>query len=253
MPRIKEFEEEFSSACDAVLITDLKDVYYFTGYFPHSPAYLLFFGDGDLRLLVPELEHEDARQNATGCEVINLRENLALDCVGKIVSKMGKIKTMGFESDNMTVSTYLKFIEKLKSITFKSVSDIISKLREAKTQKEIEFLEKAAGIADLGVKAALDQIEEGKTESDVAGEVEYQMRKAGSQKIPFDTIIASGPNGALPHATVSERKIQRGDLIIIDLGATYGGYCSDMTRTVCFGKPSDEQLKIYELVLKAHL
>ena len=112
MPRIKAFEEKFSSVCEAVLITDSKNIYYFTGYLPHSPALLLFFGDGDLRLLVPELEHEDARQNTSACEVVNLKGELASDCLVKIISKMDNVKLLGFEPDHMTVSTFMNFTNK---------------------------------------------------------------------------------------------------------------------------------------------
>ena len=250
--RIKEFYEKFSSACEAVIISDPKNIYYFTSFFPHSPSYLLIKNDLSLKLLVPELEYEDAKEHSKNTEIVNLKNEEAIDFLIKILQEFNKLKILGFENEYMTVSTYLKLTQKLKSIEFKGVTKILNSTREVKTPKEIEYLEKAAQIADIGIKTALENIEKGKMEIEIAGEVEYNMRKAGSEKAPFDTIIASGPNSALPHATASERKIQKGDLIIVDIGATYKGYCSDMTRTICFDKPSQKQLEIFNLVLKAH-
>ncbi|MHA1384351.1 MAG: M24 family metallopeptidase [Candidatus Helarchaeota archaeon] len=252
MSRLKKFIEKIRSVCDAVLLIDTKNIYYFTGFYPHSQSYLLLTEDSCMRLLVPELEYEDARRSSKKSEVVNLKNEQPINFLVKNIKKLEGVKTLGFESEIMTVSTYLQLTKDLKSCEFRSISNILNEIKEVKTEKEIKFLEKSAEIADIGVHTAVNAIEEGKSENEIAGEVEYAMKKAGSQKIPFDTIIASGPNGAMPHATASERKIKRGDLIIIDLGATYKGYCSDMTRTVCFGKPTRKQREIYELVLKAH-
>ncbi|MFX1450183.1 MAG: M24 family metallopeptidase [Promethearchaeota archaeon] len=250
--RIKEFHEKFISVCEAVVISDPKNIYYFTGFFPHSLSYLLIKNDLSLKLLVPELEYKDAKEHSKDTEIINLKDELPIDFLIKSIQEFNELKVLGFENEYMTVSTYLNLTQKLESIQFKGITEILNSIREVKTPKEIEYLEKAAQIADIGIKTAIENIEEGKIEKEIAGEVEYNMRKAGSEKIPFDTIIASGPNSALPHATASERKVQKGDLIIIDLGATYRGYCSDMTRTICFDKPSQKHLKIYNLVLTAH-
>ncbi|MHA1378785.1 MAG: M24 family metallopeptidase [Candidatus Helarchaeota archaeon] len=250
--RLKEFEDRFSSLCQAVLITDPKNIYYFTGYFPHSAAYLLVIEGQYLKLIVPELEYEDATHNKGNIEVLNLKNEPTFEFLSKTIMQIDGIKTLGFENEFMTVSSYMNISKKLDSIDFENISDILFEIREIKTQEEINYLRKSAEIADIGIKTAVETINEERTENEVAGEVEYAMRKAGSQKVPFDTIIASGPNGALPHATTTERKIRKGDLIIIDLGATYKGYCSDTSRTICFGKPGSKQQEIYELVLNAH-
>ncbi|MFX0137016.1 MAG: M24 family metallopeptidase [Candidatus Hodarchaeota archaeon] len=250
--RIKEFHEKFSSACEAVIISDPKNIYYFTGFFPHSPSYLLIKNDLSLKLLVPESEYEDAKEHSKNIEIVNLKNELPIDFLIKTIQEFNTLKILGFENEYMTVTTYLKLTQKLETIEFKGITEILNSVREIKTPKEIEYLEKAAQIADIGIKTAIETIEEGKMEIEIAGEVEYSMRKARSEKIPFETIIASGPNSALPHATASERKIQKGDLIIVDLGATYKGYCSDMTRTICLDKPSQKQSEIFNLVLKAH-
>lgn len=251
--QIKEFKEDFSSICEAVLITDPKNIYYFTGFYPHSTSYLIIDNDGILKLLVPELEYEDAIENSRESEVIKINNEEPLtDFLNRTIIEPKEIKSLGFENEYMTVSTYLALSQKLKAIQLISITELLNSMRAIKTLEEVEYLKKTAQIAEIGVRTAVDSIEQGKSEMDIAGEAEYSMRKAGSEKISFDTIIASGSNSALPHAMASERKIQKGDLIIIDLGATYKGYCSDITRTVCFGEPSEKQQEIYNLVLKAH-
>ena len=127
-------------------------------------------------------------------------------------------------------------------------SEIINGARIIKTEKEIEAIRRAGEIGDLGFKTIFECIEEGKTEYELVAEAEYVMRKAGSEGIPFDTIVASGENSAYPHAKTTNKKVQDGDIIIVDIGARFNGYCSDMTRTFIFGKPGKEKAKLINLV-----
>lgn len=97
----------------------------------------------------------------------------------------------------------------------------------------------------------LPKLKEGMREIEVAAELEYHMRRRGAQRVAFDTIVASGPRSALPHGVASERRISEGDLVVIDFGVVLGGYCSDLTRTICVGEPTAKQEDIYNLVLEA--
>ena len=109
-------------------------------------------------------------------------------------------------------------------------------------------MKKSAKLGNIGFNAIFDSIEEGKTEKQLAAEAEYAMRKAGSDGTSFDTIVASGEQSAFPHATTSEKKIHDGDIILVDIGARFEGYCSDMTRTFIFGKVDSEKAKLINLV-----
>ena len=140
-----------------------------------------------------------------------------------------------------------------KGIELKPLNDVLMKPRQIKTPEEIELLRQAEHIGDLAFEDILGILKPGMTELEVAAELEYSMKKHGAEGFSFDTIAASGKNSSMPHAIPSEKKLENGDFLTMDFGCIYKGYCSDMTRTVCIGKASDEQKKIYNIVLSAQL
>jgi len=129
----------------------------------------------------------------------------------------------------------------------------VESLRAIKEPEEIELITKAVEISDSAVEYIKDVIHVGMNEKELAWEIEKFMRENGSQSLPFDIIVASGPNSALPHAKPSSRAIQPGEPILIDIGARIGGYASDLTRTICLGTPDKAFNKIYDIVLGAQL
>ena len=124
-------------------------------------------------------------------------------------------------------------------------------LRKVKDKQEVECIRKAAELTSKGMKTAIEVVRPGLREYEVAAEAEYKMRKSGSGMLAFDTIIAGGSRSAFPHARCSDYKIKEGDLVVIDLGASFRHYRADMTRTVVAGKPSPKQEKIYRIVKDA--
>lgn len=141
--------------------------------------------------------------------------------------------------------------DKLVGIELVPVTGIVEKLREVKEPGEVDRIKRAAEIADIAYNKVADSLEAGMTEKQVAWEVEKTLRENGSEAIPFEIIVASGPNAALPHARPTERVLQDGDTVVIDMGATYLGYASDLSRTVCIGTPDDTFRKVYSTVLDA--
>ena len=131
-------------------------------------------------------------------------------------------------------------------------SNLIRELRKIKDQEEIKLIREACRLADIGMQRANEIICLGIKEKDVAAEVEYAMRKAGSDGTAFETIVASGYCCAYPHGTYLERTIREGDFVVVDLGATYKFYRSDITRTFIAGKATEKQTRIYETVKLAH-
>ena len=125
--------------------------------------------------------------------------------------------------------------------------------RRAKDQEELALVQKAIDVADAAMETVSPTIEPGETEREVAWRLERAMRELGADSLSFDTIVAAGPNGAMPHHRPSEREIAAGEPVVIDMGATVGGYCSDITRTICVGEPDDTFRKIYDIVLGAQL
>jgi Xaa-Pro aminopeptidase len=128
--------------------------------------------------------------------------------------------------------------------------DLVWDLRKIKTKKEIKLLQKSAELAEKGMKRVAELIEKGRSEIEIAAEAEYAMRRAGSERAPFNTIVASGKNSWLPHAGATNKRLRRGELITVDLGATYRGYASDMTRTFAIA-PTRKQRELLRVVKRA--
>ena len=132
-------------------------------------------------------------------------------------------------------------------------SAFLRELRAQKDPEELERMEQAQRIAEKALGQILAEIRPGVTEKEIAARLQYLMLHFGAEKMSFDPIVASGPNGSMPHAVPTERKIQTGEFVTMDFGCVYKGYCSDMTRTVCVGRPTEEMKRVYETVLRAQL
>jgi Xaa-Pro aminopeptidase len=161
------------------------------------------------------------------------------------------ITTLGVEADRISYKLFQELQEKLPHLEIRPLSGVVEPLRRVKTPQEIACIRHAAFFADEAFAKVLPLIRPGVTEREIAYELEYALARAGSQGTGFPTIIASGHHAAMPHATPSERKIQKGDFIIMDFGGRHRMYPSDMTRTVVVGKASEEQKKLYRTVQQA--
>ncbi len=161
------------------------------------------------------------------------------------------LSKLGIEEDFMTYGQFIEFTDKLTDTDIIPLEGAILKLRSVKMPNEIKNIEKAAGIADEAFKHILGFIKPGLTESDIALELEFFMKKKGAGKLSFESVVASGKRSSLPHGVASGKIVEVGDMITLDYGCVYNGYCSDMTRTVVLGKANDRQKEIYDVVLKA--
>jgi Xaa-Pro dipeptidase len=130
-------------------------------------------------------------------------------------------------------------------------SGFLRELRKVKDENEIELMRKAGELTSEGMRVAREVVAAGVKEYEVAAEIEYAMRKQGSYGTAFETIVASGSCSAFPHGGCSDREIRKGDLVVVDIGATYKYYHSDMTRTLVAGKPSEKQKNLYQIVKTA--
>ena len=158
----------------------------------------------------------------------------------------------GFEEQRMTVAEHAVYSEKLHC-TLTPASSLMTELRGSKDEEELSCMTAAQRIAEGALEQILKEIRPGMTEKEIAARLNYLMVSAGAEKTSFDTIVASGPNGSMPHAVPGMRKVREGDFITMDFGCVYKGYCSDMTRTVALGRPSDEMRNVYDIVLQAQL
>jgi Xaa-Pro aminopeptidase len=192
---------------------------------------------------------EQAASQCHGFEIVKL-ESSAPDEIAGLLAKLESTK-IGFESGHLTHKLHEVYRSHLPShIEFVAVSDIVENLRMVKDSEEIALTEAAVALADSTFEHILPYIKAGVVERDVMLEMEWFMRKHGAD-VAFDTIVASGPRSALPHGRAADRVLQSGDLITLDFGARLNGYCSDITRTVVLGEPTEEQKKVYTTVKSA--
>jgi Xaa-Pro aminopeptidase len=163
-----------------------------------------------------------------------------------------RLKHIGFEAVSMSVDIHNQLSKRLDDEVLINIGDDLKFLRAYKDETEITLMKKAAAISSAAISALIRNIETGCTERELALQLEIHARRAGADQLAFEAIVASGVNSALPHAQPTDRKIKAGDLIVIDFGVKYKGYCSDETCTFAFGQLTDQQKNAYQIVKQAH-
>jgi len=225
-----------------VLITDPKNMHYYSG-FKNGEGYLLI-GDSGMRVVTDSRYSQYAADVCKGFDVCDITAS-------RLSGFLGDGATLGFEDKHMTYAEYESVSKHVSNLV--PIGDMVLKRREVKDADEIESIAKAAAIADKAFEHMLGVLKEGMTEKQAAGELDCFMKQNGAEATSFDTIVASGERGSLPHAIPSERKLSQGDLVVMDFGCVVGGYASDMTRTVAIGDVSMECEDVYNTVLTAQL
>ena len=238
---------------DAFFISQPENRYYLSG-FDGSDGFLLITPQNTI--LATDFRYiEQAKRQAPDYEVFQITNNIA-DWFPRLIAEVN-LRRLGFEAGHITFARYRQLtdaLNKAKSqLKLVSVDGLVESLRAIKEPEEIELITKASAISDSAFEYIEDIIHIGMSEKEVAWEIEKFMREKGSQAIPFDIIVACGPNSALPHAQPSEYAITSGEPIVIDIGARIGGYGSDLSRTICPGSHDDTFNKVYDTVLRAQL
>ena len=230
---------------NAVMITKLANLRYFSGFTGDSTVLII---TRKRNILVTDGRYiEQAKLEAPRFEIVEQTENLWKK-VTEVLTEVG-LMSVGFESNNLCVNQYEKLKELIPNLKLTSLT--LDDLRQVKDETEIAKIEIACEIADKAFAEIVKFIRPGLREIDVAAELEHIMRKLGSQKPAFDTIVASGLRGCLPHGIASEKIIKTGEFVTMDFGAIYSGYNSDITRTVFVGRADEKQRKFYNAVLNA--
>lgn len=239
------------SNVDAVLVVSDKNRRYFTG-FASTFGYLVLLKDNKNVFITDPRYYEMAQVLVQdGVEVLQIANGASAFGIVNDVLSSHNVKTVGYEDTELTVSKFAGIKDKLASYECVPVGHNIEIVRSIKTEEEISFIKKAQSITDLAFSKVLEIIKPGMTEIDLKVELEYLLAKNGADGLAFDTIIASGVNSSKPHAHPTSKVIQLGDPVTMDFGASFQGYCSDMTRTVFVGQPSEEIKNIYNVVLMA--
>jgi Xaa-Pro aminopeptidase len=238
---------------DSVLISQPENRYYLSG-FNGSDGYLLVTQD-QMILAIDFRYVEQAKQQSPDFTIFQTTGGIS-KWFPEILSSLD-IHTLGFESADISFEKYQILHDTIEKAGIKlqmvPLKNTIETIRSVKEPEEIACIRQAAEISDKAFYHAREIIHAGMTELELAWELEKTMRENGSQSMPFEIIVGSGPNAALPHARPSERIIQQGEPIVIDFGARVEGYCSDITRTLCMGKPDANFNKIYSIILDAQM
>lgn len=234
---------------DAMLITSEPGELYALG----------FHGEG-MVIVTPDQTHystdgryiEAAQQQIHGAAISLIsRQKGHLAFAEEFIQAKG-LKKVGFESGYVSVDAYNSYCDKL-SCDLLPAQNLLDSLRAAKDEDELSAMRQAQRITDEAFTAILDFLRPGLTEQEVAARLVYEMLLRGADKVSFDPIVAAGPNGSKPHAIPGSTVIQPGMFVTMDFGCMYGSYCSDMTRTVAVGQPTEEMVKVYNTVLQSQL
>lgn len=236
---------------DALLVSSLPNIRYLTG----------FSGSNALVIITPrecvlftdfryaeQVKHEVSVHVSVHIETQSLWTGL-----WNWLASVTGVERIGFESMQLLHRDFQRLLEQGARWQWRPQIDEVEALRESKDDEEVRCIEVAVGMAERALEQTLAQLRVGLTETQVAGILEQGLRNEGSEAYPFATIVASGARSALPHARAGDRRIEAGDFVLIDFGAVYAGYCSDITRTVVVGRASDRQKEIYDVVLQANV
>ena len=236
---------------DAMLISDPHNRRYLSGFI--GTAGYLFVTKTEAVLATDFRYTEQAGDQASGFEISKIQGRLS-EWFPKLLGDLG-VSKIGFEADNLTVSALKMFQDAIDEsdvvVSLEPKSGDAAKLRAIKDAGEIELLQRAIDIGDAAFEETVGKLSAGMTEKEAAWEFEKAIRERGAECLSFDTIVANGPNAARPHHQTGDTKLQEGETIVFDCGATYHGYCSDLTRTVVLGDADAEVAKIYNIVLDA--
>lgn len=251
--RIKRLWEKIKKdnlEIDAFLVSNWKNLFYLSSFDGEGNA--LITGT-KFYLFTDPRYGEQAQKDSPDSKILvdeARKKNSRLLALKKVIEKE-KIKKMAIESESINYAEFLEYEKNFTDLKFIPTKNFIEQIRIIKDKEEITNIKKAAQITTESLKEVLENLAPGMRELDIATEIAYTMRKKGAQKEAFDLIVVSGHRGSLPHGKPSEKKINEGELITIDIGAVYQNYNSDITRTIILGKENEKQKEIYSIVLEA--
>jgi Xaa-Pro aminopeptidase len=252
----RDRQQRLRAACreaklDHLLVTNPKDVGYLTG-FMGGDSYLLFHVRTNARpILVSDFRYEEELAPFKDSLQTVIRKGAMTDAVSELLDGLDQV---GFQSEVMTVGERDSYTKKLGAAKAKLLPTrgLVTGLRVCKDKSEIKLIRKAVKIQEDALRAVLRRLKPGRTELQIAARLEEEMKSRGSEAPSFNTIVAAGATGSLPHYRPQDLKIKKGSTVLIDWGATYRGYHSDMTRTFALGKWPKKLKEVYPIVLEAH-
>jgi Xaa-Pro aminopeptidase len=252
--RLGKLRSQFApKGLNGLIVSQAENRRYLSG-FTGSAGFLLI--SQQKAILATDFRYvEQAQAQAPGFEVVQIQGEIA-KWFPRLASELDAQK-LGFEGKSISFSTYKELTDAIsnakRKISLTSTDGLVESLRAVKDKEELELVEKAAALADAALEYIIPRIKPGASEKEIAWEIESFLRRNGSESVPFELIVASGPNSAMPHARPTDRAIRQGEPVVIDIGATVRGYTSDITRTICSGDGDSTFNRIYDIVLGAQL
>lgn len=233
---------------EGVLVHNPSNMFYLSGYTGEG----LVLITRSVCAIVTDFRYtEQAENQAPGFSVEMTDKDKTHENIVSHLCLTNGIDTLYYEDDYVTVKAFEKCRAAIVGVEWKSLNQQVQIQREVKDEGELELMAMACKLTGEAFERILPEIKEGMTEREIALKLNFDMLTHGAEGMAFNTIVAAGANGSLPHAVPGDYKVRKGDMITMDFGAKYRGYCADMTRTVALGKPSDEMLKVYQTVLTA--
>lgn len=235
------------SKIDAFVFTGESNRFYFTRFETSFGAVVI---SRDSNVFITDFRYEtEARETVKDFDIIISSYSDFYEKLAETLHKLGA-KTVGYE-ETMSIGEFGELKAALKDFKLKPATAIIEAKRAIKTDDEIGFIKTAQEIAEHALQKAISHVKPGMTERELMAEINYEMIVGGAEKYSFETITAFGANSAQPHHHPSDKKLEKDEVILVDMGAKYMGYCSDMTRTFCLGNPGDQLLSVYDIVKEA--
>ncbi|MCC9604822.1 Xaa-Pro peptidase family protein [Blastopirellula sp. JC732] len=239
------------SGASAILVTNVSNVTYLTGFTGHD-SYLLVSADTEVLLSDPRYSQQ-VEEQCPGLELASRAPGKSiLATVQKLVKSVG-VNQLAFEAASVTVAERDTLAEKLTGVSLIPTTGLVEELREIKDAEEIATIRQAIHCAEKAFAAVRAAMHKEQTERQVAADLEYQVRRFGGSGLSFPPIVGVGERAALPHGVPTDKKIGEDSFVLIDWGAVVGGYVSDLTRVLATGKISPKIKRIYDIVLQAQL
>ena len=246
--RIARLQKTFPiQKIDSLIFLNMSNIRYLSGFTGSEGVFLI--DHHQATLFVDGRYTSQADRETEGIKIIEGTEKI--EAVIKAI-KNYKLKRVGFEADAITLAQYNQLTSSIQKEKFIALTDELRMLRACKDDSEIAFMKKAAQISSSAVRSVINRVKPGWKEKELAWQLEIEARKNGADGLAFETIVAAGEHSSLPHARPTDRKIKKGDFVVIDFGVRYKSYCSDETCTIAFGKLTDRQKNAYQIVKDAH-
>ena len=235
---------------DGLLVSSPANIRYLTGFSGSSG--LLFVSAREVLLMTDFRYQTQAAEEAGAVARVVIESQSLWNGLWTHLADMPYVQVAGFESAHLVHRDFQRLLDAGSRWQWRPTLDLVEVLRERKDAGEVAHIRAAVDIAERALEATIAQVRAGMTELEVAGLLEAALRHEGSDGFAFPSIVASGPNAALPHARPGSRQLAHGDFLLVDFGARASGYCSDITRTFVIGRASDEQREFYEVVRSAN-